>query len=189
MNAMMVARAVVLTGLGFAAMVAGTHWAVRQKHLAPFGAWPRLVRRMSDPVLLPVERRLVKAGKNPQDAPLWLLGIVVVAGLILLSSMGWLAGAWFGLKPMIQAGPRGWLLILINFSYRVLMVALFTRIIGSWLGWDRYRRWMRPAYWLTDWIISPIRRFLPPWGMIDFSPFVAWILLMALRSFIVGFIV
>jgi uncharacterized protein YggT (Ycf19 family) len=39
---------------------------------------------------------------------------------------------------------------------------------------------------LTDWLIEPIRRILPPFGMFDFSPMVAWLVLYIVRDFIVG---
>ncbi len=186
---MLVARGLVLTGLFFAATVAVTHWAVRRKHLAPFGPWPRFVRSMSDPVIHPLERRIVRAGRNPQDAPMWLLGIVVAGGLVLLTLMGWLAAAWFRYGSLIGAGPRGWAFLVVNSTFGILTTALIVRIIGSWFGIGRYRSWMKPAYWLTDWLLNPISRFLPPMGMIDFSPLVAWVLLMVLRGFILGFIV
>ena len=48
-----VARAIVVVALVYASIVALTHWAVRRRKIGPFGAWPRLVRRLSDPVLLP----------------------------------------------------------------------------------------------------------------------------------------
>ncbi|MEE8477404.1 MAG: YggT family protein [Gemmatimonadales bacterium] len=186
---MLVARGLVLTGLFFAATVAVTHWAVRRKHLAPFGPWPRFVRSMSDPAIHALERRIVRAGRNPQDAPMWLLGIVVVGGLVLLTLMEWLTGAWFHYGSLIGAGPRGWAFLVVNGTFGILMTALIVRIIGSWFGVGRYRSWMKPAYWLTDWFLNPIGRFLPPMGMIDFSPLVAWVLLMVLRGFILGFIV
>jgi uncharacterized protein YggT (Ycf19 family) len=34
---------------------------------------------------------------------------------------------------------------------------------------------------LTDWIVDPIRRILPPLGMIDLSPLVAYFALVALH--------
>jgi YggT family protein len=39
---------------------------------------------------------------------------------------------------------------------------------------------------LTDWLIEPIRRILPPLGMIDFSPLVAWLVLSLVRSFVLS---
>ncbi len=179
---MLVIRTLVLTGLAFALTVALTHWAVRHKHLKPFGPWARFVRRLSDPFLVPLERRLVSAGRNPQDAIWWLLGIVVVGGLLLMSMSNWLVSSWFLLERSFAEGPRGWTLLAIVAVYRVLVLALFVRIIGSWFGLDRYRKWMRPVYILTDWLINPIRRILPPMGMLDFSPLLAWLLLVVMRN-------
>jgi uncharacterized protein YggT (Ycf19 family) len=42
---------------------------------------------------------------------------------------------------------------------------------------------MRPIYWLTDWIVEPIRRILPPTGAFDFSPVVALVVLYVLKLF------
>ena len=36
---------------------------------------------------------------------------------------------------------------------------------------------MRPAYTLTDWIVEPLRKIVPPFGLVDFTPLVAWVLL------------
>ena len=41
---------------------------------------------------------------------------------------------------------------------------------------------------LTDWIIEPIRRILPPFGMLDFSPLVAWLVLSLVRGFVLSLV-
>jgi uncharacterized protein YggT (Ycf19 family) len=121
-----IVRTAVIVALAYAAVVAVTHWAVRNRRINPFGAWPRFVRRVSDPLLQPLERRVISAGGNPQNTPL------------------------------------------------------------SWLGIGPYRRWMRPVMALTNWLIDPIRRILPPFGMLDFSPMVAWLVLYVVRGFVMG---
>jgi len=189
MNLMLAVRGLVLLGFTYASAVALTHWAVRRGHLGAFGRWPRLVRRVSDPLLVPLERRIVRAGRNPQDAVWWLLGIAVVGGLVVLSLAGWMVGAWYRYSGVLSAGPRGWAFMAVNATYSVLMIGLFVRVIGSWFGVGRYRPWMRPFYWLTDWMLRPIRRLLPPVGMMDFSPLVAWLALMFLRGALLGLIV
>src|SRR5918911_4921361 len=88
----LVVRTVVVVALVYSSAVALTHWAVRSRRITPFGAWPRLMRRASDPVLLPLERRGIRAGGSPQDAPLWLVGLVIAGGLLLLTTVHWLAG-------------------------------------------------------------------------------------------------
>jgi YggT family protein len=182
------ARVLVIVALAYASAVALTHWAVRSRRITPFGAWPRFMRRASDPILQPLERRIVRSGGSPQDAPLWLVGIVIVGGLLLLSLVQWLVGFAVTLDVLSQSGPRAWARFLVSGLFTLLMVALFVRVISSWFGLSPYRPWMRPVMLLTDWIIDPIRRILPPFGMIDFSPLVAWLLLSIVRGFVLSLI-
>ena len=84
------ARILVVAVLAYAATVAITAWAVRSRRINPFGAGPKLVRRMSDPIVHPLERRIVRMGGNPQDATLWLVGIAVVGGLLFITLVNWL---------------------------------------------------------------------------------------------------
>ena len=154
-------RYVVVAALAYAAVVALTHWAVRRRTIGPFGAWPRFVRRISDPVLLP--HRVVRLGGSPQDAPLWLLGGVIVAGLILVSLVRWLLGMAFGLASLAGAGPRAWAQVAVGALFSLLMAAILVRVIASWVGISPYNRWMRPVMTLTDWLIDPIRPLVCAW--------------------------
>ncbi len=180
------ARILVFTALVYASVVALTHWAVRRRKIAPFGPVPRLVRKLSDPVLLPLERRVIRFGGSPQDAPLWLLGIVILGGLIFLSLTNWILGLVGTLGALAYATPRQWVRLLVGWLFSLIMLAIFVRVIASWFGVSEYRRWMRPLVLLSDWIIQPIRRILPPAGMIDFSPMVAWLVLWVARGFVLG---
>ncbi len=179
-------RTLVIAALVYASIVALTHWAVRTRRLNPFGAWPRFMRKLSDPVLHPLERRILGAGGNPQNAPLWLLGIVIAGGLLLLSLTGWLIGTVASITLVAQGGPRIWVRVLVGALFSLLMAAILIRVIASWFGIGPYNRWMRPFYALTNWLIDPIRRILPPFGMIDFSPMVAWLVLYVVRGFVMG---
>jgi len=179
-------RALVIVALLYASLVALSHWAVRSRRLNPFGAWPRFMRKVSDPVLEPLERRILRSGGNPQTAPLWLLGIVIGGGLLLLSLTSWLIGTVATLLMVPDGGPRVWIRMLVGAIFTLLMTAILIRVIGSWLGMGPYRKWMRPFYLLTDWLIDPIRKILPPFGMIDFSPMVAWLVLYVVRGFVMG---
>lgn len=179
-------RAIVVLALVFSVAVALTHWAVRTRRMDPFGAWPRFVRRVSEPLLLPLERRIIRAGGNPQSAPLWLLGLVIGGGLLLLSLTQWLIGTAASFVLLAHGGPRVWLRVVVSTIFTILLTAILIRVIGSWLGMGPYRRWMRPFYALTNWLIDPIRRILPPMGMFDFSPMVAWLALYLLRGVVLG---
>ncbi len=173
----------IIVGFAFiaAVLVAVTHWAVRTGKIAPFGGWATMVRRFSDPVVNPIEKRVLRMGGNPQDAPIWLVGGVTIMGLILLAAVDWIAGVVTSLYWAIAAGPRGILPVLTNLIFNILMVALLVRVFGSWIGASPTAKLMRLAHRLTDWLVDPIRRLLPPIGMFDFSPLVAWLLLSFLR--------
>ena len=47
---------------------------------------------------------------------------------------------------------------------------------------------MRAAYALTDWIVEPLRRVIPPIGRFDFTPIVAWILILVLRGIVLSIV-
>jgi YggT family protein len=179
-------RALVIAALVYALIVALTGWAVRNRRIDPFGAGPRFMRKLSDPVLQPLERRILRSGGNPQNAPLWLLGIVIGGGLLLLSLTSWLIGTAASITMIAHGGPRIWIRVLVGALFTLLMTAILIRVIGSWFGIGPYNRWMRPVYALTNWLIDPIRRILPPFGMIDFSPMVAWLVLYVVRGFVMG---
>jgi YggT family protein len=57
------------------------------------------------------------------------------------------------------------------------MIALLVRVIGSWFSVSPYAKWMRPFIMLTEWLLEPLRRLLPPFGPLDLSPMVAYLLL------------
>ncbi|MFZ5623069.1 MAG: YggT family protein [Gemmatimonadota bacterium] len=179
-------RYLALAGVIFAGVVALTHWAVRHRTLQPFGAWPRLVRRISDPVLRPLEQRLLRAGGNPQSAPLWLLAASVVFGLVLIALVRWLIGMTYTLAYLAGSGPVVWLRVLVNWGFGLVMLAIVVRVIGSWFGANPWSKVMRLAAALTDWIIEPIRRILPPFGPFDLSPMVAYFVLLLARGLVLS---
>ena len=125
---------------------------------------------------------MVSWGGNPQDASLWLAGTVLLAGLALILVARWLMDTVVTLGAMRGAGSGTWLRFAISGAFSLLMTAVLIRVVGSWLGVGRYNRWMRPFYSVTDWLIEPIRRRLPPFGALDLSPVAAYLLLLLLRG-------
>lgn len=169
-------------GFVWSLAVAATLWAVRRGALHPFGPIPRAMRAMSDGAIKRLERMLVRAGGNPQDAGFWLVAVMVGAGLLLVTVEQWLVGIVVRLIALGHAGPRGLALGAAALLFDAVQLALLLRVIGSFIGLGPYNRWMRPAYILTDWLIDPIRRLLPAFGPFDFSPMVAYFLLNIARG-------
>ncbi len=170
------------------ALVALASWLVRTRRLSPFGPVGRALRGATEPVLRPVERRLVRLGGNPVHAGWWLVVVVAAGGVLLLSLLDWIIHTVESVVGSVANGPRGVVLLLIPLAYWVLVGALMLRVIASWFGFFRYARWMRPAYALTDWFVAPIRRLLPTMGTLDWSPLAAWLLLYVLERMLLAFV-
>jgi YggT family protein len=166
----------VLALAGFAAM------AVQRRTISPFSGTARAIRRATDPLLKPLERRLIRTGRNPQSAPTWLVGIALVAGILVITLAEWLVGQVLMFQAAGRVGGGTVVALIVEWAFRILIWALIVRVIGSWVGATRYTPLMRPFYWLTDWMIEPLRRVVPPFGPIDVTPLVAWLLLVVLRS-------
>lgn len=179
-------RVLALAALAAAGAVALTHSALRARRLSPFGPWARWVRRWSDPLLLPIERRILRFGRTPQEAPLWLVGLVVVSGILLITVTRWLGRFLATLAALATAGPAAMVAFAVNLAFDLLILALLVRIIGSWLGAGRFTRVVLWAYRLTDWLVEPIRRRLPPFGAFDWSPLVAYLILFVARALLLG---
>jgi YggT family protein len=76
----------------------------------------------------------------------------------------------------------------IYLAFQLVLFALIARVVGSWFGAGRFNRWLRPTYRITDWIVEPLRRFIPPMGIIDITPLAAWLLLQIALSIILRFL-
>lgn len=181
-------RLLVLLVAGAALLVALGSWAVTTRRINPMSRLARAIRSVSDPVLRPVEHWLVARGRNPQDAPWWLLGIVVVASIIGLTVFQWLWTTVMNVAAAGRAGPRSIIRLVIYLAFQVVLFSLIARVVGSWFGAGRFNRWLRPTYLVTDWIVEPLRRFIPPIGIIDITPLAAWLLLQILLSIILRLI-
>jgi YggT family protein len=183
-----VARWLVFSVFCASLVVSLASWLVRTRRVAPFGALSRGLRSLSDPVLRPIEARVVRSGGNPANAGWWLVIGVAVVGVLLLSLLDWVAGIMVELAGAAGGGPRAVLRLGVVVAYNVLFIALLVRVFGSWFGAFRYSRWMRPAYALTDWLVEPLRRLLPPMGMFDLSPIAAWFVLWVLEQLLLSVI-
>jgi YggT family protein len=180
--ALTVVRYAVFGLVTLAALAALGSWLVRTRRISPFSALGRGLRSATDPILRPVERRLVRMGGSPAHAGGWLIVVTAVAGVILLSLLGWFLTTFQTVRLAAGAGPRATLVLIIQLAYKILVFAILVRVIASWFGAFRYSLWVRPAYILTDWIVEPIRRVVPPLGAFDVSPLVAWLALWMVKQ-------
>lgn len=169
-------RVVVFALAVLAAVIALVDWLVRTRRISPFSGIARFFRRSVDPMMVPVERTVIRAGGQPQAAPWWTLVVVVVGGLVLIYLLEFIGGLLRQLAAGVSA-PRLLPLLFISWAFKLVEFALLVRVIVSWLPISRYSRWVRWSFTLTEWFLAPLRRIIPPLGMIDITPFVAYLAL------------
>lgn len=163
-------------------------WMVRTRRVNPMGTMGRFVRRRIDPMLAPIERQVVRAGALPSNAPLYALVTVVLAGIVVLSLLGFVRAQIYAVAASANAGPRGIGRLLIRWAIGILQIALIARVIASWVRISPYSRWIGWSYVLTEWLLAPLRRIIPPLGMIDITPIVAFFVIQLIGGALVRLI-
>ena len=73
----------------------------------------------------------------------------------------------------------------IDLIFTLLTFAIIANAILSWLPMDRYNNpVVRVLDQITAPILEPLRRFIPPVGMMDITPIIALIILQVLQALI-----
>ncbi len=182
-----VMRPVIFVAGTLTALTAALSYSVRTRRIQPFSPVARFVRERLDPWLIaPMERKLLRAGGTPAAAPWWTLAAVVLGGLVLLSGLQFLRDQLAVMAYATASGPAGLLRMLVRWTFGVLRIALFARVISSWVGGSAYSKWWRWAFVLTEPILAPLRRVIPTIGMIDITVIVAYFGLQILEGLIVS---
>ena len=180
-----VLRPAVFVAGALTAVVAVVSYAVRTRKLQPFSPVARFVRDKINPWLIaPVEKRIMRAGGTPYAAPWWALATVVIGGLLILSGLGFIRDQLAMLAYATQTGSL--LYILVRWTFGILQIALFARVISSWVGGSPYSKWWRWSYVITEPILAPLRRVIPTIGMLDITVLVAYFGLQLLERLILG---
>lgn len=125
------------------------------------------LNQLTDPLVLPFRKLLPPSRFD--------FGAVIVAAIIALLVA-------FILAPSVVALPIT-LLILIDVWINTVFYAILITVIGSWLQTDPRQPVMQIALACCEWLMAPLRRIIPPIGMLDFTPMAAlFILYLAQRG-------
>ena len=157
-------------------------WAVRTRRISPFNAVARFCRSTVDPIIAPIERRVVRAGGSPASAALWALVAVVIGGILLLTLLDIIRLEVVRSIIASQEGAAGIFHLLVSWTFTILKAAIVVRVISSWLPISPYSAWVHWSYRLSEPILQPLRRIVPLLGGLDLTPIVAYILLGIIQS-------
>ncbi|MDQ7801562.1 MAG: YggT family protein [Armatimonadota bacterium] len=78
---------------------------------------------------------------------------------------------------------------LVNDAFYLYSLVLLARVLSSWIpGLDPRTPAVQLLVTLTEPVLAPLRRALPPVGGLDLSPVVAFVLLEVVRRLVVAFL-
>lgn len=77
-----------------------------------------------------------------------------------------------------------WLYNLVDALFWLATAAIFLRVLFSWVRADPYNPFVSLIYRVTEPILAPLRRYIPPIGGLDVTPLIALIILELLRRFV-----
>ncbi|MGI8510935.1 MAG: YggT family protein [Gemmatimonadaceae bacterium] len=161
--------AVIILSVGFL-----LSWLVRTRRINPFHPVARGIRNLTDPLLAPVERRIVGAGGLPSAAPFWGIAGAVVLGIIIVSGFNFVAGTIGTLLLAAASGPAGLFFVLVRATFGILKLAIIIVVVVSWLPISPFSSWVRWAFTITEPIMRPLRQIVPKFGMFDITPIAAY---------------
>jgi YggT family protein len=168
------------------AIVCLIDWLVRTRRINPFNPIARYMRSTVDPLMAPVERKIVRAGGLPTAAPWWTLVFAVVGSIVLLWFLGFVRSQLTMLAGAGMQGSSGILMLLIQWTFGILYLSILVRVVSSWVRVSPYSPWVRWAFHLSEPILRPLRQIVPTLGPIDITPIVAYVLLRILEAVILS---
>ena len=77
------------------------------------------------------------------------------------------------------------LILFVEIFFNILIIALFIRILLSWFRISEDNIFIQILFNITNPILLPFQKIIPPLGMIDFSPIAAFIALEIVRELLI----
>jgi YggT family protein len=136
--------------------------------------------RITNPLLVPMRKVIPTLGKFDTSAVVLLLVLQLLSVLIVVA----LRGVSVSIVAILAFTVGELIMLLIN----VFLFAIIVQVILSWVSPGTYNPVNAILYSLTNPILQPFRRLIPPLSGIDLSPLFALIALQVARMLILPLI-
>ncbi|MCY7379042.1 MAG: YggT family protein [Gemmatimonadaceae bacterium] len=156
------------------AVVATVDWAVRTRRINPFSGIARFMRGRVDPRIAGVERQVMRVGGHAASTPWWALVAYVVCAVLFLAALDMLASLVRDAITASSLGNAGLVVLVVRWTFGILRLALLVRVIASWFPMLASRWWISWSAGATEWMLRPLRRVIPSFGVMDITPIVAY---------------
>jgi YggT family protein len=145
------------------------------------------IRRLTDPLIVPVRGALRGFRVDPKYAPLVTILITILLGWLVVRLTDTILFTIAGVMTGIQQQAVGRVIGFLLYGFlAIYLLLIFTRIVFSWVMASYQNRVMRFLVNTTEPLLGPLRRTVPPVGMFDISALVAIIIIWLLQAAIAG---
>lgn len=137
------------------------------------------VFKLTSPLVIPVRRILPPIGKLDTATLVVAYAIQYLTVLVIFLIRGW--------PPQIGTIAVYAAVGLVSLTFKMFAFAILIRVVLSWVSPGAYNPAIAFIHSLTEPVLRPVRRVIPPVGGLDLSPLFATILLFAASIFVEGF--
>lgn len=154
----------------------------------PFRRSAISLKRATDPMILPIRRLLVSFRLEPKVAPFLAILLIILVGYFVVQVASSVLNTIAGILYAATSGIPGFPVAIVGYLVFGLLglytLAIFVRIFLSWGALGYGNRWMRFLVQITEPLMGPLRRHIPPVGMFDISPIIAFLVLWVLQAIV-----
>jgi YggT family protein len=155
--------------------------------LNPFAWTSRTIRRLSEPIMIPMRGGLRGIGVNPKYAPVVVILITLLVGVFVLQMVTITAVSIAGVIESVRIGAFFWVLGFILYGLLSIYAPLIIiRVIFSIAMLSYSYRIMRFLVEITEPLLGPLRRVVPVLGRFDVSPIVALLIVWVCQAAVVS---
>jgi len=155
--------------------------------LNPFAWTSRTIRRLSEPIMIPMRGGLRGIGVDPKYAPAVVILISLLVGVFVLQMVTITAVSIVGVIESARIGAFFWVLGFILYGLLSIYAPLIIiRVIFSIAMLSYSYRIMRFLVEITEPLLGPLRRVVPVLGRFDVSPIVALLIVWVCQAAVVS---
>jgi YggT family protein len=157
----------------------------RRMDVNPFTWHAITVKRLTDPIVLPVRAMLVAMRVDPIVAPVIVIVVFILIGFFVIQVVNGFLNTVAGILTATASGRPNAAVAILGYVLYALVglyeLMIFARIIMTWFVVS-YGKRMRFLFRTTEPLLAPLRRMIPLVGMFDVSPIIAFVILWVLQS-------
>jgi YggT family protein len=147
-------------------------------HASFYNPFSQFVYRASNPVLLPL-RRALPSWRGLDTAALVVALLLQVVKVWLIAAV---TGAAMGFAASLVLGIAGLLAFVLTLYFWLLVIVIVVGLLAP----DSRHPLLPPLLQLTEPVLRPLRRMIPPLGPLDLSPLVAFVAILLARVLVVA---